>query len=140
MSQFFSSMGDLNSLMGGAVNERWQDALTELTQNVLDPNTDPKRARKIVLELTVKPNERRDGGEMAFNIKKSFAPPTAVTQTVFFGMDDKGMMHATQKLDQIPGQVNMVTGEITPQPVSMPLGKVEQEEDEEGEPNVLSFK
>ncbi len=136
MAQTFASMSDLNTLMGGAVNERWQDALGELAQNVLDPNTDPTKARKITMTLTVKPNSARDGGEMSFDIRKSFAPPVPVRQTVFFDMDDAGTVHATQRLDQVPGQVSM-SGEISPEPVSVPLGTVQEETEQ---PNVLSFK
>lgn len=135
MAQTFGSMGDLNTLMGGAVNERWQDALNELAQNVLDPNTDPTKPRKITMTLTVKPNSARDGGEMSFDIKKNLAPPVPVRQTVFFDMDDAGTVCATQKLDQVPGQVNM-DGEITPQPVSVPIGTPQVDEDSA---TVISF-
>lgn len=136
MAQTFGSMGDLNTLMGGAVNERWQDALSELAANVLDPNTDPTKARRITMTLTVKPNSARDGGEMSFDIKKTLAPPVPVRQTVFFDMDDAGTVSATQRLDQVPGQVDM-NGEITPQPVTVPLGTVQEKTEQ---PNVLSFK
>ena len=140
MGQMFASMNDLNMLMNGAVNERWQDALQRLTRNVLDPNTDAKKARKITLVLTVKPNDRRDGGEKTFDIKETLAPPVPVSQMVFFGRDDAGAVTATQKLDQVPGQMNMDGGE-TPQPVSVALGEAPREENnEDRQPMVLAFK
>lgn len=141
MAQTFGSMNDLNMLMNGAVNERWQDALQRLTRNVLDPNTDAKKTRKITLVLSVKPNDRRDGGEMTFDIKETLAPPVPVSQMVFFGMDDAGAVTATQRLNQVPGQMNM-NGEETPQPVSMAMSAPQQaeEDNEERQPMVLAFK
>lgn len=46
MSQTFGNLKDLSRLMGGAVQERWEDALGRMTRNILDPNTEPRRARK----------------------------------------------------------------------------------------------
>ncbi len=66
MSQTFGNLKDLSRLMGGAVQERWEDALGRMTRNILDPNTEPRRARKITMVLTIKPTESRDGGEMSF--------------------------------------------------------------------------
>lgn len=72
MSQTFGNLKDLSRLMGGAVQERWEDALGRMTRNILDPNTEPRRARKITMVLTIKPTESRDGGEMSFDVKESF--------------------------------------------------------------------
>lgn len=134
MAQTFGSLEDLNCLMGGAVRERWKDALDRLGKNVFDPNTDPKKKRKITMVLTVTPNERRDGGEMTFDVKESFAPPVPVSQTIFFDMAGDGSIYATQRLDQIPGQVDM-KGEVTPEPVTMPLSRAETDPE-----NVISFR
>lgn len=98
MSQTFGNLKDLSRLMGGAVQERWEDALGRMTRNILDPNTEPRRARKITMVLTIKPTESRDGGEMSFDVKESFAPPTPVKQSVFFDQTDDGTIYATQKL------------------------------------------
>lgn len=53
MSQTFGNLKDLSRLMGGAVQERWEDALGRMTRNILDPNTEPRRARKITMVLTI---------------------------------------------------------------------------------------
>lgn len=140
----FGNMGDLNMLLGGQANERWQDALDRLTRNILDPNTEAKRTRKVTLVITVKPNERRDGGEMSFDIKENLAPPKAVSQAVFFEMGMDGACYATQKLDQIPGQVSM-TGDVTPEPVKVQMNKPEvvaeaEDEEDDAPQRVLSFK
>ena len=139
MAQMLDSMRDLNRLMGGAINERWQDALDKLARNVLDPNTDAKRPRSITMTLKVKPNERRDGGEMTFDIKENLAPPVAISQTVLFDRSDDGTVTATQMLDQIPGQVDMQGG-VTPEPVSAELGNAgEPIEQGTARGNVINF-
>ena len=113
MSQTFGNLKDLSRLMGGAVQERWEDALGRMTRNILDPNTEPRRARKITMVLTIKPTESRDGGEMSFDVKESFAPPTPVKQSVFFDQTDDGTIYATQKLNQVAGQLD-IAGNVQP--------------------------
>lgn len=141
--QTFCNLEDLNRLMGGAVQERWKDALDRLARNVFDPNTDPRKKRKITLVLTVTPNERRDGGEMTFDVRESFAPPVPVSQTIFFERAGDGSVYATQRQSQLPGQVDMA-GEVTPEPARMELspaqGEGGQETTQGGGANVLSFK
>lgn len=141
MSQTFGNLKDLSRLMGGAVQERWEDALGRMTRNILDPNTEPGRARKITMVLTIKPTESRDGGEMSFDVKESFAPPTPVKQSVFFDQTDDGTIYATQKLNQVTGQLDMA-GNVQPEAVSMPIGTTEDEpQDEQGTmPQIVSFR
>lgn len=114
MSQTFGNLKDLSRLMGGAVQERWEDALGRMTRNILDPNTEPRRARKITMVLTIKPTESRDGGEMSFDVKESFAPPTPVKQSVFFDQTDDGTIYATQKLNQVAEQVARCGNAVCP--------------------------
>ena len=141
MSQTFGNLKDLSRLMGGAVQERWEDALGRMTCNILDPNTEPRRARKITMVLTIKPTESRDGGEMSFDVKESFAPPTPVKQSVFFDQTDDGPIFATQKLNQVAGQLDMA-GNVQPEAVSMPIGTTEDEpQDETGTmPQIVAFR
>lgn len=141
MSQTFGNLKDLSRLMGGAVQERWEDALGRMTRNILDPNTEPRRARKITMVLTIKPTESRDGGEMSFDVKESFAPPTPVKQSVFFDQTDDGTIYAMQKLNQVAGQLDMA-GNVQPEAVSMPIGTTEDEpQDEQGTmPQIVSFR
>lgn len=74
----------IESLCGGAVNERINRALRKVSDNILDPNTDAKKKREITLKLTFKPNEgdREEVGVEA-NVTMKLAPEEGV-QTQFF--------------------------------------------------------
>lgn len=61
---------------GGAVSAM-NEALEQLLENVLDLKTDPKKTRKVSLEVTVKPNEERNTLDVSYQVKPSFAPPKA---------------------------------------------------------------
>ena len=72
---------------------------------------------------------------------ESFAPPTPVKQSVFFDQTDDGTIYATQKLNQVAGQLDMA-GNVQPEAVSMPIGTTEDEpQDEQGTmPQIVSFR
>ena len=47
----------IESLCGGAVQERINRALRKVSDNILDPNTEAKKKRVITLQLTFSPDE-----------------------------------------------------------------------------------
>ena len=47
----------IESLCGGAVQERINRALRKVSDNILDPNTEAKKKRVINLQLTFEPSE-----------------------------------------------------------------------------------
>lgn len=62
-------------------------------------------------------------------------------QSVFFDQTDDGTIYATQKLNQVAGQLDMA-GNVQPEAVSMPIGTTEDEpQDEQGTmPQIVSFR
>lgn len=101
-------MISLDELMGGAVTERYQHALDQVIENILDLNTKATAARKITLTLTIKPNDQRDLASFSVEAKTTLAPREAVTTTLMIGMDEDGMLVATEhKKGIIPGQMDL---------------------------------
>lgn len=49
----------LDSLGGGALIERVNLAMDQIARNIMDPNTDPEKARKITITLTFKTDKSR---------------------------------------------------------------------------------
>lgn len=98
---------NLDSLMNGALNERYNTEIKKILENIYDPNTDPKVKRSITLTLTLAPNQNRDAAEMECNVKVKLAPPVPVKQTVFITQNDDGSVHALENNGQLPGQVDM---------------------------------
>jgi hypothetical protein len=79
----------LSSLGRGAAIERFDDALQRVLNNVIDPNTD-LGARKIVLTVTIKPNDARDQCAVAISCGEKLGGSKPVGTTLFVGRGKDG--------------------------------------------------
>lgn len=77
----------LASISGGAVVERFDLALQEVLNNIIDPNTDAKKARTITLKFTVKPDEDREVCTVGISSETKLAPISQLNTHIFVGMD-----------------------------------------------------
>lgn len=48
---------DLEKFAQGALSQQINRALAQVANNIQDPNTDPKKTRKITATITFKPND-----------------------------------------------------------------------------------
>lgn len=80
----------LTDIGRGAAVERFDLELQKVLDNIQDPNTDPKKARKVVLTFTVTPDEDRGVGKYAIDAQAKLAPIKAHPGRVFLGMDANG--------------------------------------------------
>ena len=103
-----------STLAGGGVEEKLQYALNEVAANIADPNTDSKKARKITMTLTLKPNENRMVAEMSIDVKTSLAAPAGISTTLLIDRDEKGNAVAAEMYGKDPNQgvVDFETGEV----------------------------
>lgn len=115
----------LSDLMDGGVEERFNDALGKVWENVYDPNTEAKRAREVVLKVKIIPNERRDSCDFRVDVVPKLAPPVSLSQTVMLNIGSNGEIVATERTDQIPGQVD-IDGNEAPIPRTVQFPKVER--------------
>ena len=102
----------LSDLMDGGLEERFNQELTKVWQNVYDPNTNPTAARKVVMEVKIVPNERRDSVQFHVNVSSKLAPHVALTQTVMLSLGADGTITATERTEQVPGQLDMEGNEV----------------------------
>lgn len=116
----------LDQLMDGGVRERFNDALRKVWDNVYDPNTNPTAAREITMKVKIKPSERRDAAAFSVDIMPKLAPPISLSQTVMLQLNGDGSITATERTDQIPGQMNMDGGE-EPLPTEVVFNVVKSE-------------
>lgn len=106
---------DLSKLAGGAVAERVDLAWKELLRNVMDPNTDPKKSRKLTIELTVEPGQKRDMGNIIAVVKTKLEPAAGIETTFMMGINSNGDIesaeyHQTQLFeDEAPTNQGVVT-------------------------------
>ena len=104
------------TLAGGGVQEKLQHALSEVAENIADPNTDAKKTRKITMTLTMKPNDQRTIANLAIDVKTSLAAPVGINTTLMIDRDEKGKAVASEMYGTDPKQGTMEfdkeTGEV----------------------------
>jgi hypothetical protein len=79
----------LTNLGDGAAVEKFQEELEKVVQNVLDPNTDPKAKREVVLKVTIHPDADRSWTSIKIEALAKLAPNTAFATRAFVGLDRK---------------------------------------------------
>lgn len=85
----------LANLAGGAAIERFNIELDKALANICDPNTDPKKARKIKLTVTLKPSSDRDHASTEISCESSLAPLESFSVPLYIGrgVDGKFVAH-----------------------------------------------
>ena len=100
----------LTTICGGAVEEKFQSALSDVTRNILDPNTDPKKKRTITIRLTLSLSKTDVGAiDVKADVTKKLEPHKAAKTSLLIDMDPGGdyvrlIEHAP---GQIPGQMGL---------------------------------
>ncbi len=118
----------LSDLMDGGVEERFNDALDKVWQNVYDPNTNPVAVREVTLKIKIKPNERRDACDFNVDVIPKLAAPVPLTQTVMLQLNGDGSITATERTSQIPGQLDL-DGHEAPLPQVITFGRIDTAND-----------
>lgn len=103
----------LASFAGGAVEELFKNDLEKIIDNIADPNTSDKAARKLSIEFKFVPMEGRDLVGVDVKTKTTLAP-TEGTKTKMVISAEGDMLVAAEYNNQIKGQMRVddETGEI----------------------------
>ena len=64
----------LNEMVGGALNEKFQNSFKRVLDNLQDVNTPYKDKREIVIKMTFVQNEARDDVGMDIKVTEKLAP------------------------------------------------------------------
>lgn len=96
---------DLSSLAGGAVAERFNIELKKILENIADPNTDPKKARKLQLTLTIKADENRDIANVSIQTKAILVPAKEIETKIIMDRDSKGSVVGAELVSGVKGQL-----------------------------------
>lgn len=78
---------NLEDFAGGALAEKINQALREVTENVQDPNTKATAKRKITCTFTFSPSEQRDLVAASIDVKSSLAPSMGIATAFVMGKD-----------------------------------------------------
>ncbi len=90
----------LETLRDGAVSERFNIALQEVLDNILDPNTEPEKARTITLKFSIKPNKDRDFCAVSISSDVKLAPISSLGTEFFIGKQDGKLVACERSLRQ----------------------------------------
>lgn len=95
---------NLNKIADGALREKVDLAMQEIGRNILDPNTDPKKSRKLVISIDLKPDEQREIVAMSTQVKTSLAPQIPVASKIIVGDAGDGTTEIRELLSGAKGQ------------------------------------
>lgn len=112
----------LEQVMGGGLQEQFSKAFDRVIENLSDPNTPFKEARKITIELKFNQNEGRDDVSCAVSVKEKLAAQAPMNTAFMVGKNLKtGEIYAEEygRHNRLKGQttfedmkVNPETGEV----------------------------
>lgn len=95
---------DISTLAGGAIQEQLKYGLNEIFKNILDPNTEAEKVRKLVLTLEFKPDESRQIIKNKASCKTTLCPTNAVTTQMLLGRNGEKIV-ASELLKHDPNQI-----------------------------------
>lgn len=119
---------DLSHIAEGGLQEKLDNELEKVFDNILDLNTEAKAKRKITIELIMSSNEERTVVDTVMTVKSKLAPQNGVATTILVGRDfDTGQVHANELKSTVPGQMYFdENGEILTD-IGQPVEEIEQQ-------------
>ncbi|OUA60387.1 replication terminator protein [Bacillus thuringiensis] len=104
-------MIDLNSFADGALFERVNIELKKVLENIADPNTDPKKVRKINITIAVAGDQQRDVLNCKVQAKTTLVPATEVESKIVMDYDNDGNLVGQELVSGVIGQTFYDPGE-----------------------------
>ena len=99
---------NLETFAGGALQEKFDDAMEKVLVNMMDPNTPWKNKRKIVVEVSFEQNEDRDDSTVNVSVVPKLAPVKPVSTRMAIGKDlETGQVFAEEYGNQCRGQLTL---------------------------------
>jgi hypothetical protein len=99
----------LEQLMGGGLQEQFGKSFNRVIENLEDPNTPFKEARKITIEIKFTQNEGRDDVSCAVSVKEKLAAQAPMNTAFMIGKNLKtGELYAEEY-----GRHNRLKGQTT---------------------------
>lgn len=99
---------NLEDFAGGALAEKINQALREVTENVQDPNTKATAKRKITCTFTFSPSEQRDLVAASIDVKSTLAPSMGIATAFVMGKDiQTNEVDYREYSKQVRGQMNI---------------------------------
>lgn len=88
---------------GGAI-EALEHELQTVLDNIMDPNTDPKKVREVKLIVKIKPNEHRNMADVTVQASSKIIPAQPLTSALLIDKKDKHAIASEVFPGENPGQ------------------------------------
>jgi len=99
-----SKIVDLNNFAQGAMAERFNQELQKVLDNIVDPNTDPKKARKVTLTVTISSNENRELASVSVKADSKLSPARNIETQLLMDYDSNGKVTGAELKSGAKGQ------------------------------------
>ena len=96
---------NLAEMAQGAFMEQFHRELGEVLSNIADPNTDPKKARKITLSMILKSDENREVVTVETQSKSTLVPPKPLGTTIIIDREKDGSVVGAELVSGQKGQM-----------------------------------
>lgn len=94
-------------LAKGAIMEQVDNESAKILANILDPNTDAKKARKLTITVTFKSDLKRESVDCEAQAKSTLAPIMPISTRIYVEQDKDGNPRAMELTRDDPNQVHM---------------------------------
>lgn len=95
----------------GAILEQIDNESAKIMSNILDPNTDAKKARKLTITLTFKADENREFISYEAQAKSTIAPIKPIAIRMFIDEDKNGKPRVAEITRDDPNQIHIFEDE-----------------------------
>ena len=125
----------LSEIDNGGLQQRFENELARVIENIIDPNTDPDKKRKIQINIEVVPKGNRDDVALAMEVKSTLLPRRKVYADVLIDTDGEGV-YANELRSGVRGQTFFgPTDSTLKTDEGEPIEKIEEKELEKSEPS-----
>ena len=100
---------NLAEMAQGAFMEQFHRELGQVLANIADPNTDPKKTRKLTLTMTLKPDENRDVVAVETQSKSMLVPAKSLSTRIVIDREKDGTVVGAELLSGQKGQMYIDT-------------------------------
>lgn len=99
---------NLERFAGGALQEKFDFAMAQVVENMMDPNTPWKNKREINIKVTFEQNEEREDVAVDVTVTSKLAASKSIGTRMAIGRDIKtGEIYAEEYGSQVRGQMTM---------------------------------
>ena len=92
----------------GAIMEQVDGEISKIVENIIDPNTEAKKKRQLVLTIEFVPAADRSVVSVSAIARCKLQPANAIQTSLFVGVDGKtGEVVATEMTPNIAGQIDL---------------------------------